>query len=75
MLFRLFQVRHALQAQFSGTYPTLPSLDVLEVLYSDEPRQLISVFYNMFITPAVTKLAYSVKHRWVGGIGKLDDED
>lgn len=32
ILFHFFQVRHALHAQFAGTYPSLLSVDVLDVL-------------------------------------------
>lgn len=75
MLFHFFQVRHALHTQFMDTYPTLSSIDVLEVIYRGEPRQLISLFYSMLTTPLATKLAYSIKQKWVYNVGELENED
>lgn len=69
MLFRFFQVHHALRTQFMDTYPTLSSIDVLEVIYREEPRQLISLLYNMLTTPPATKLTYSIKQKWVDTVG------
>lgn len=63
MLFWYFQLHHALHTQFPGQYPVPSTLDVLDVISSDEPRKLISSFYHMLITPSASQLAHSLKPR------------
>lgn len=60
----------------SGTrLPHYPPLDILIVIFCDEQRQIISLFYGMLNTPSTTKLTYSVKQKWSDGIGVIEDED
>lgn len=47
----------------------------MEVVKSKDPQKLISVFYNMLLTPSSAKIAYNIKLRWEGDLGNLEDGD
>ena len=75
MRFRFFQIRHAIQTQFSRTYPQPTPHPIVAIVKGKDPNKLISAFYAMLSTPVATKIAYAIKPRWEREVGILEDEE
>lgn len=75
MSFRYLQLCHAINTQFGDSIPSLDFLPLVEVITGQDPKKLISMFYNNLLLTAATTRAYKLKSRRVTDIEEIVDEE